>query len=455
MQFKMTKYYVAIDALPDSTGTGDDHVIFATRTGMTAKLDGQTFEQLQAGRFDDIPTSTLVSLCAMELVVPTDEDEFYTMLQRNKDATLSNRVLDVTIQPTADCQLGCTYCGQQHRKTSAGRDMQQKILDRILGNLDRGGYNSLSVQWFGAEPLMAYSTILKMSETLIAACAARSVQYRAQMITNGLSLKPMVFRALSERAVTEYQITLDGTASTHNSQRMTKTGRPAFDTILSNIVAVTGLPEYVTSGSVVVLRMNVNRSSADEISSLIDQLAALGLQHRQVYLDFQPVVNWGDNEASQGSFSADVYAEKEIEWIMQAMDRGFRFGQFLPSRRFSPCMVVQPDGEVYDADGNIFPCYEFPYTPVFEGSEYKIGHVDTIDRQRNDQAVTREWFNDLRGDIAPCKHCNLYPVCGGGCPKKWLHGERACPSFKDNIQDRLALHYLFKAKTGELSLLEV
>lgn len=109
-------------------------------------------------------------------------------------------------------------------------------------------------------------------------------------------------------------------------------------------------------------------------------------------------------------------------------------------------MVLHPDGEVYDADGNVYPCYEFPYTEASSGPEYKLGHIDTIAELRNDKAITREWNTQIEGDVSPCKSCNLYPVCGGACPKKWLHGERGCPSFKDNIQDRLALHFL--RKTG-------
>jgi hypothetical protein len=57
-------------------------------------------------------------------------------------------------------------------------------------------------------------------------------------------------------------------------------------------------------------------------------------------------------------------------------------------------------------------------------------------------AVTRNWLQDVRGDISPCKSCNLFPVCGGGCPKQWYDGGVACPSYKYNIEDRLVLDYL-------------
>jgi len=37
--------------------------------------------------------------------------------------------------------------------------------------------------------------------------------------------------------------------------------------------------------------------------------------------------------------------------------------------------------------------------------------------------------------------CNLYPICGGSCPKHWYDGQIPCPSFKWNIEDRLKLYY--------------
>ncbi|MDT8759414.1 hypothetical protein MZO42_11970 [Sphingomonas psychrotolerans] len=58
-------------------------------------------------------------------------------------------------------------------------------------------------------------------------------------------------------------------------------------------------------------------------------------------------------------------------------------------------MVVAEDGEVYDAEGNVYPCYEFPYTPSFETDAYRVGHLDSIDDERNDAALTRQWFTDM------------------------------------------------------------
>lgn len=443
MPYRLSNYHVVSDRIV-APGGAASRLVYATRTGRAARFPEKLYDSMKEGDFEGIPDATLMQLFDLELIVPSHENEFKVILEQNKSAVAANRNLSVTIQPTANCQLGCSYCGQAHRKKNVSKLYSDKIIDRIFSNIDTKGYKHLSVTWFGAEPLMAYSEIIRMSDLLIAGCNQRGIGYDAFMVTNGLSFKPSIFPKLSDRLCRDYQITLDGTAETHDSLRMTKSGLPTFDLIIRNIAAVSAMDEYRESGSSITVRMNVNKVSARQVPDLIALLASLGLQDRNVRVDFQPVVDWGGNGASADSFGHSDFAALEIEWILMAEKAGFKFGRYLPKRVTQPCMVVLPDGEVYDADGNIYPCYEFAYTESSSGPEYKIGHIETIDHFRNDAAITRQWNTQIEGDVSPCKRCNLFPVCGGACPKKWLHGERACPPFKDNIKDRLAMHFLKK-----------
>lgn len=442
MQYRFSDYHVASDILPSAEREQPRRLIYATRTGRTALLLDEIYQKLKRGDFQNLSTSSLMNLFDLELIVPEGENEFQTILGRNRAGLTNEKTLNVVIQPTANCQLGCNYCGQTHRKTSMPDDLTRKITDRVSFNLLKGKYERLDVEWYGAEPLMAYSKILKMSDRLISVCEKAGVDYSAHMITNGLSFKPEVFRQLLARKCTNFQITLDGTARTHDSLRMTKTGRATFDTILSNIIAVSSLPEFVENGCGIIVRMNVNRVSSQEVPQLLELLSSHGLQHRNVGVDFQQVTDWGGNGASETSHGASDYAEMEIEWMLMALKMGFHIAPILPGRQIKPCMVVEPDGEVYDADGNVFACYELPYTAAYEGPEYQLGKVDTIYSDYNEQAFTRTWYSDIEKNVSPCPQCSLFPVCGGGCPKKWLRDEGTCPSFKYNMQDRLALNYL-------------
>ncbi len=61
--------------------------------------------------------------------------------------------LYMSVQPTAACPLGCGYCGQRHEDKNMKQEVRIAIIDRITKKLAAKKYNSLSITWFGAEPL--------------------------------------------------------------------------------------------------------------------------------------------------------------------------------------------------------------------------------------------------------------------------------------------------------------
>ncbi|MCS0583574.1 SPASM domain-containing protein [Massilia pinisoli] len=447
-QYQLSRYVVLTDLIDENESSDPSRLLYSTRTGKTITIKDRILQAISRGDFSQLTNQHLISLIHAEVIVRKDEDEFAEVLRRNVLAVEDSRSLDVTIMPTANCQLGCNYCGQVHSKKNVDAEMSDKMFNRIVSNLKNGAYESLGVKWFGAEPLMAYSEILTMSDRLIEHCDSHKIKYSAGMITNGLSFKPAVFEKLAERRVKSFQITLDGIGATHDLQRMTKEGKKTFDIIFQNIVNVASLPEFVERKCTIGIRVNVTSTSAKTIYKLIDRLAHFGVQERGVLIQFSPVFDWGGNGADQTGLSKADFAAAEIEWMLYAMKKGFRQPNVLPRRSTSPCMVVKRDSEVYDVKGNVFPCYEFPYTPTYEGPEYRIGHLDTIDTERNLNAVTKNWFEDIKGEVAPCKSCNLFPVCGGACPKQWYSGQVACPPFKANIQDRIVMNYLIKKDAG-------
>lgn len=438
---QLSAYLVTTDPVDVASGH-PSRMVYATRTGRTLLLKERLWQALCSGQWGELNGALLVRLRALEVIVPAGQDEFAEVMRRNQAGLAEGDRLAVTIQPTANCQLSCGYCGQVHQKRNVDPTLSRQMTDRIIGNLTRHGYRRLSVRWYGAEPLMAYSEILSMSARLPAHCAQDGVAYQARMITNGMSFKPAVFLGLQEQGVGHYQITLDGLGETHDVMRITKEGHKSFDIIFGNIVAVTALPQYMASTCTITFRVNVNRRSAATVPRLIDHLAGFGLGARRVSLDFTPVVNWGGNGAGATGLTRGAFAEAEIEWMLYAIKKGFTFRRVVPARRNGPCTVVEKDAEVYDVQGNVFPCYEYPYTPAYAGAQYRIGHLDTIAVQRNEAALPKKWMADVQTDIAPCRACNLFPVCGGCCPKQWYNGQVACPSYKLNIKDRLLLDYL-------------
>lgn len=63
--------------------------------------------------YTDFDDELLDLLFSMEIIIPENENEFEEIMIQNNSLLDVNSHLDLTIQPTANCQLGCHYCAQE------------------------------------------------------------------------------------------------------------------------------------------------------------------------------------------------------------------------------------------------------------------------------------------------------------------------------------------------------
>lgn len=441
--YRLSAYTVVTDMINEDE-SNPRHIIYSTRSGRAAVISGKIIDAINMKRFEDIPEKMILDLFSMDMIVPDDEVEFERVMEQNRIHLLDDKILSVTMQPGANCQLGCHYCGQKHAKHYMNEGLYKKVIDRIENNIKSSPkkYEVLSISWYGAEPLMAFKQIRDMSPMFIDLAERNNIGYMSNMITNGLSLKENIFTELVKDCnVKHFQITIDGTKEHHDTRRITKTGESTYDIIFENILKCTSLPLYKQEKCTVVVRMNIDKTNYESIIPFLHILASHNLQNK-VILQFSPIVDWGENKASQNSLPKDNFSEVEIDWYMEALKLGFTNTDLIPARSYGPCMVVNEEAEVFDAYGNIFPCYEMPYTEEFQNDKYMIGNLKFDEKTYNKNVFTRDWFNDVVQGKSTCRECTFFPVCGGGCPKQWLTGTPACPPFKFNMEDRLVLQYI-------------
>jgi uncharacterized protein len=446
MDFKLSKY-IAVTGVLNPESENKERIMFSTRTGISMLVSENFYDQLQSQEFSQMGDQKLAQLMDYEIIVPRSTDEFKEIIAINRLGIKDTKGISMTIQPTANCQLGCFYCGQSHRKKTMSEDIQTKVIDRIkylMAEKDNGA-DGINITWYGGEPLLGYSVILNLSSQLQEIAKTANVPYSSSMITNGLSLKLEVFKELyMNHKVTNFQITLDTIKEHHNKRRITKGGVETFDIIFNNILDIVNWEHYsLHNKKPIFIRMNIDQTNYEEVNNFIDFLYEKGLSDK-VNIGFSPINNWGEKTAADDNGIPIInFAELEIEWLIYAYQKGFGVDYVLPTRSFATCMVVDESSEVYDADGNITPCYEFPYTPGYEGDKYVIGNLMFPQETYNKNTEVRGWLDDLEDlKIPKCAKCNLFPVCNGECPKKWYRGEGECPTMKVNIEDKLVLQYL-------------
>ena len=438
---KLSRYILWVKPFDES---GNEVLLFSTRTSAIIETTDYVLDLLLRECFEKIEEETLSLLVKKEFIVDKNEDEFENIISDNQSKIQKNSTLSLTIQPTANCQLGCHYCGQTHSKDYMQEDVYEKMYDRITFLLQTSSCKKLNVCWYGGEPLTRIKTIHTLSDKLLHISFDKGIDYSASMVTNGLALKKAIFEELVEKhKVQSFQITIDGTASYHDTRRITKQGKHTYDTILNNIKEIIQSPFYTKD--MIVIRCNVDRTNSNGVSDLIDELANANLKDK-IRFYVAPITDWGNNNATENvGIDKKSLASMEIDWLIKSMRNGFASQKnIIPQRQYEVCMVVNDKSEVYDAFGNVYPCWEFPYTEPYLGAEYKIGNLKDDYDTFNTNAITRNWNTYIKEGKTWCKECKFLPVCGGGCPKMWYENQPPCPTFKFNMEERLKLYYCLK-----------
>ncbi|RYU77665.1 radical SAM/SPASM domain-containing protein [Hymenobacter persicinus] len=447
MDFKRSFYTVATGSLGGPVDDANGRVIlYSTRTAKTHVLKQQHLAALDAGQFDLLPDTLFDALVEAEAIVPAHENELQVLLNRSRSAVDDSRTLNFVLLPSSQCQLGCDYCGQSHSKTYMKTDIYDQIVERARRQLDLSRHTELHVAWFGAEPLTGLAHIRQVSARLMALAAELGIGYSAHMVTNGLSLKKAIFEELFEQCqIRRFEITLDGDAESHDARRHTKEGEKTFDLILKNIVDVTHSPVYAGHGQVLSVRCNVDRRNIDRVIPLIELLASKGLNDK-IRFYTAPVYSWG-NDAHLLSLEKAEYGEREIDFLIAQMQNGFKLAT-IPGLNSIVCIAVSKDAEVIDSQGQIYNCTEIPLVPLYESADYLLGNVRKQPEVSLQERAFHDWPDQIESNKALwCSSCRMLPVCGGACPKAWREGNPPCPPAKANIEDRLALAYVY-AKDG-------
>lgn len=446
--YKLSKYMVASEPVTKQAY----RMVFSTRTAESYLLRDSIYQDLLSGRFDAIDEVMFARLTAAKLLTLGIEDELATVISENKKTIASSKVLYTAIAPSADCQLGCDYCGQSHTKNKMNGDTHDKILARLEKKLlKQPAYNHVNIGWFGAEPLMGLKSIYVLSARMEALALAHGCAYSAAIVTNGLALtKDVYYRLAGECHVKKFEITLDGAEKYHDARRHTKKGHASFALIMANLEQIINDPRYDPDKAYVSIRCNVDARNHTGTTELIDMLEAKGILGKVSFYT-AAVHSWG-NAAHLGALSQRSYADFELDVLAKLIGKTRNVG-LLPTKANSiVCMSLQNDAELIDTFGDIYNCSEISQVAAYK--EVTIYKIDELKNQGPPLLAERpfaNWNDDIASGKVPCHDCRILPVCGGACPKLWNEGISPCPPIKENIEKRLILQMLNLKHRGLLA----
>lgn len=386
-------------------------------------------------------------LISTRILVPADLDELQVVVSENIAAEDDDSTLYQVIHPSSYCQLGCNYCGQVHSKGTMSPEVQRSLESQIAHKLEQQRYRHLTVSWFGGEPLLGLKAIQAISPRLLNLCKSLKKGYNARVVTNGLLLTNDVALELQDEHKVDFvEVTLDGDEASHDKRRHTKSQGGTFRAIFANLASIRNNADISFR---LRIRCNVDRSNADAVPLLIEEMHRHGF-HERFEFYVAPIHSWG-NDAHLTSLDANEFAKLEVDWMTEMYDRGFRVS-LLPQRKKIVCMAARRDATVTSADGKQYNCTEVAQVPVYEVSGlYNIGSTQA-GASSNRRFPLQAFPAEVGDGKHQCSSCEILPVCGGSCPKQWADGVVPCPPIKRNLPQKLLLwHVIQQLERGKES----
>jgi len=314
--------------------------------------------------------------------------------------------------PDYACNFSCSYCYQDeyiNHKSSVSNKIVDAFFDHIrTAFAGKKKYITL----FGGEPLLPSASHENIVRHIIN--KANEANLELCIVTNGYTLAR--YEGLLKTAhIREIQVTLDGTASVHNSRRFLKNGSGTFDEI------VKGIDVCLKDGLTVNLRMVIDKENIDNLPDL----AAFAIEKGWTTSPFfktQLGRNYELHHCQKDPgklFDRLSLHERLYELIRQNphitefYKPNFSIAKYIiensrvPDPLFDACPALKTEW-AFDYTGHIYPC-----TATVGKKDESVGTF--YPSVSLDQEAAAAWEMRDVTTISGCKDCNLQLVCGGGC----------------------------------------
>jgi uncharacterized protein len=331
----------------------------------------------------------------------------------------------VIIQPTAFCNINCTYCYLPDRANK--HVIAQSTIVRLFTELFASGWANpeITVLWHAGEPLAVpvafYREAFAAIERLRPKTGPGAVIVKHSFQTNG-TLIDEEWCALFREWQVGVGVSIDGPRELNDAHRKTRGGKGTFDKTIAGIrcLKAAGWPFHVLSV--------LSRASLEMPEELLAFYVSEGIDHVCFNV-----------EESEGDYVSDLFQGAELRrryetflrrfWHLARADGRVRFVReidhalprvFRPEGVRARNIQVEPLGMInVDSHGNVSS-----FSPELLGyknadyGDYLLGNIVTQSLAEIHQAcLGSALLRDIRSGTEACRAaCEYFSVCGGGAP---------------------------------------
>jgi len=393
------------------------------------------YQKISYNSTNERENDILGKLVKLGMLVYSDTNELKLVSDKLKLSTNTPHLF-LTIALTPKCNFKCIYCFEGSgsiKCTMNKQEFENKLMSFISQQVK--GKQTLSVDWYGGEPLIELDLLLKFNEYIDNICKCNNCKYVSSISTNGYLLtKDCLVRLWQQNSIAKITVCLDGPPAIHNKNRPLKNGQPSFDTILNNIV-------LAVEKFIVKVRINIDKKNYHTIDKLIEILDRKIPNKKNLRIIIKPVVF--SRAGSQGfAFSLQDYARIEPIIIKKFLGKNYLVELNATNERGYYCIVYHNNQFMIDWSGGVHKC-----TDNFDIKE-AIGQVSVTDGSvKLFDGAESNWLQYSRCIREECITCNVLPWCMGGCLfKKIVLNVSPCSVIRYNCQEYAKLKYLISRK---------
>lgn len=322
----------------------------------------------------------------------------------------SSRKYLLILNTSLDCNLNCWYCYESHiAKSYMSSNLVQRILKHIDLKYKIEPFEILELSFFGGEPMINYKAISELLNGIKEQSKINNFKIHLTFTTNGTLISPKFIELLTPFS-TNFQITIDGSKSMHNSIRKFKKeqDKSSYDCILNGLQLLSN----TNADFRFIIRINYDDKVLDHITSLINDLSFLN--KKKSIISLQKI--W-QCDAVQIDISK-VF--KAIETINSA---GFRADIYTLTHKYECCYADNLNQAIINYDGKVFKC-----TARNFAKEEPYGHLNSLGIiEWNTNLIQKRLSLNIP---EKCLDCKLFPCCSGICSQKLIENENKdspCP----------------------------
>lgn len=389
-------HYLKSYTLAESKGR---RLLFSTRRTALALLPEAEFAAIEEGRASE---ATMAQLATPGMAVPDLAQERAGVHGLHAELNRINVNVNAAVVLGMACNFACRYCYEGTLK--GGHFMDEATAEqtiRFIKSRFQEGKERLHLDFYGGETLLYTRRLLQLAGELKGFAEARGGRFDFRVVTNGSLLTRELVRELKEQGLAGVKVTIDGPAANHNHFRPYRDGRPSYQRIVDNLLAVSDLTEVTLGGNFTVDNYRL-------FPQLLDDLQAKGLGPERIKrVSFSMVVGIKDRFAAP-EFDGGCTGSDE-PWLVEAklhvreaaMSRGYQVWPLRPEA----CAVMIDDSFAVYHDGSLYHCL-----PLAGREEYKCGDVRNGITASLASHYPESWREDPR-----CPECVYLPLCYGGC----------------------------------------